>query len=567
MKFSEMPYKRPDPEAVIAATKDLTERLKNAQSYEEARAVFLEYEEKEKAVDTTATLAYIRQSIDTRDEFYDEEKSFWDDFGPEIEEFEQEWLDALLESPFRRDFEQEYGDLMFVNAEIEKKTFSTEIISDMQDENELVDEYDNLIASAQIPFEGGVYTLSQIEPFQEDPDDSRRLSAWIAKGQWYKDNQAQLDRIYDDLVKLRDKMGKKLGYGGYTQLGYYRMGRNCYTKDDVEKFRTAVQKYLVPVADSIMREQAKRLGKSYPLSFADAALEFRSGNPRPVGTPDDILAQGKKFYDELSPETSEFFRTMLDEELMDVLSTEGKQAGGYCNSLEQYERPFIFANFNGTQGDVEVVTHEAGHAFAYWMNRKRIPTEYTDPSLEGCEVHSMSMEFFGWQNAEGFFGSDANKFKYSHLASALTFIPYGTMVDHFQHIVYEKPELTPAERHAEWKRLMGIYMPWMKLDGGIPFFGEGEHWQRQIHIYESPFYYIDYCLAQTVALEFWAMIQHDRENAWKYYMAYTKQGGSRTFTELLKNAGLKTPFDEACLKEVCETASGWLNAFDLTGIE
>ena len=567
MKFSEMPYKRPDAEEIINEIRALTERLRNAQNYEEARAVFLEYEEKSKVVDTTITLAYVRQSIDTRDEFYSEEKDFWDETCPELEEYEQEWIKTLVESPFRKDFEQEYGDLLFVNAEIEQKTFSPAIIEDLQKENELTSEYDDLIASAQVPFEDGVYTLSQLEPFQSDSDDARRLAAWKVKGQWYKDNQPQLDRIYDELVKLRDAMGRKLGYDGYTQLGYYRMERNCYTKEDVEKFRTAVQKYLVPVADSIMREQAKRIGKAYPLSYADAALSFRSGNPRPVGTSDDILAQGRKFYDELSPETSEFFRTMLEEELMDVLSTEGKQAGGYCTNIEQYERPFIFANFNGTQGDVEVVTHEAGHAFAYWMNRKRVPTEYADATAEACEVHSMSMEFFGWRNADGFFGPDARKFMYSHLAGALTFIPYGTMVDHFQHIIYEHPELTPAERHAEWKRLMGIYQPWLKLDGDIPFFGDGERWQSQLHIYDIPFYYIDYCLAQTVALELWAMIQKDPAEAWYRYLAYTEQGGSRTFTDLLTNAGLATPFDEACLKEVCETATNWLAGFDLTGIE
>ncbi len=567
MKFSEMPYKRPDPEELKAELQGWTQRLKAAKSYEEARAVFLEKQEKEKHPETMATLAYIRQSIDTRDAFYNEEKDFWDDFGPEIEEYEQEWKEAMLISPFRKDFEAEYSDLLFLNIEIARKTFSPSIIEDMQRENELVDAYDNLIASAQIPFEGGVYTLSQLEPFQDDPDDGRRLAAWKAKGQWYKDNQPQLDRIYDDLVRVRDAMGRKLGYDGYTQLGYYNMERNCWTKEDIEKFREAVQKYVVPLADSIMRAQAQRNGMPYPLSFADSSLMFRSGNPRPVGTPDDILAQGRKFYDELSPETSEFFRTMLEEELMDVLSTEGKMGGGYCNTLEYYERPFIFANFNGTQGDVEVVTHEAGHAFAYWMNRKRIPTQYADPTAEACEVHSMSMEFFGWKNTEGFFGSDARKFKYSHLAGALLFLPYGTMVDHFQHIVYAHPELTPEQRHAEWKKLLGVYQPWLKLDGEIPFFSDGEGWQRQIHIYECPFYYIDYCLAQTVALQFWAMIQQDPDDAWQHYMAYTRQGGSRTFVDLLKHAGLRTPFDEECLKGVCKAAKTWLDEFDLTGIE
>ena len=178
----------------------------------------------------------------------------------------------------------------------------------------------------------------------------------------------------------------------------------------------------------------------------------------------------------------------------------------------------------------------------------------------------MSMEFFAWPWADGFFGQDARKFRYSHLAGALTFIPYGTMVDHFQHIVYEKPDMTPEERHAEWKRLAAIYQPWMRLDGEIPFYGAGEYWQRQMHIYQSPFYYIDYCLAQTVSLQFWAMLQKDCADAWAHYMAYTKQGGSRTFTELLNHAGLTTPFEESCLRGVCEAAKQWLDGYDLTGL-
>ena len=178
----------------------------------------------------------------------------------------------------------------------------------------------------------------------------------------------------------------------------------------------------------------------------------------------------------------------------------------------------------------------------------------------------MSMEFFAWPWAEGFFGGDTRKFLYSHLAGALTFIPYGTMVDHFQHVVYEKPDMTPAERHAVWKELLGVYMPWMKLGDDIPFYGDGEGWQRQGHIYQSPFYYIDYCLAQTVSLQFWAMLQKDKDNAWKHYMAYAKQGGSRVFTELLKNAELDSPFEDTCLRGVCETAKAWLDSYDLTGI-
>lgn len=566
LKFSEMPYKRPDLEAHKARLTDLTARLKAAKSYDEAKAVFLEMEEESRHVNSAASLASIRNTIDTRDEFYDGEMNFWNAAGPELKEYYQAWNIAMLESPFRPDFEKEYGNLMFLNTEISLKTFSPEIVPQLQKENDLTLAYQKLIASAQVPFEGKTYTLSQMTPFQTDADDVRRLAAWKAVGTWFKEHQAELDRIYDELTHLRNEMGKKLGYGGYTQLGYYRMGRNCYGKEDVEKFRAAVRKYLVPLADSIYRAQAERLGMAYPLSYADAALKFRSGNPRPQGTADDILAQGLKFYTELSPETGEFFKTMMDNELMDVLSTEGKAGGGYCTTVEEYRVPFIFANFNGTQGDVEVVTHEAGHAFAYWMNRDRVPSEYCWPGMEACEVHSMSMEFMAWPWEEGFFGKDTKKFLYSHLAGALTFIPYGTLVDHFQHEIYAHPDMTPAQRHAVWKQLQGEYMPWMRLDGDIPFFADGEAWQRQGHIYESPFYYIDYCLAQTVALEFWALLQKDQKTAWEKYMAYTRQGGSHTFTDLLKNAGLDSPFDEKCLREVCETAKLWLEKFDLTGI-
>ena len=565
--FSQIPYQRPDTEDAKRQLTALTERLASAQSYAEAKDAFLGVEALVSHIFTQRTIASIRHSINTEDAFYDAEMKFWNAVIPELIEYQQKWTQTLLHSQFRPDFSAEYGDLMFLNAEIELKTFSPAIIPELQQESDLTQAYEKLLASAQIPFEGKTYTLSQLSPFKNDPDDARRLAAWKAEGQWYKEHQAELDEIYDKLVHLRDRMGKALGYEGYTTLGYYRMGRNCYTKEDVERFRSAVVKYLVPVADSIYRAQAARLGKQYPMSFADNALQFKSGNPRPCGTPEQILEQGQKFYDELSPETSEFFRTMRKYELLDVLSTKGKAGGGYCTTLQDYHVPFIFANFNGTQHDVEVVTHEAGHAFASWMNRFRVPADYIWPSMEGCEVHSMSMEFFAWPWAEGFFGTDTRKFRYSHLAGALTFIPYGTMVDHFQHIVYETPELTPAERHAEWKRLLGIYMPWMRLDGEIPFYADGEGWQRQHHIYSSPFYYIDYCLAQTVALQFWARIQKDRNDAWSHYMAYTKQGGSRVFTDLLRNAGLDSPFEETCLRGVCEAARSWLDAYDLSGIE
>lgn len=566
MKFSEIPYKRADFAAWKALVEDLTARFQAAETFEEADAVYREAELSQVEYESMVVLAEIRRDIDTRDAFYDAEVTYYNEENPKMQPVFKAWTEATLKSPFRAQLEEKYGSVSFINAEMSTKTFSPEIVEDLQKENALRNRYSKLIASAQIPFRGEVYTLSQLSPWKLNPDDEIRKAAWTAEGNWYNEHGDELDEIYDQLVKLRDGMGRKLGYDGYTQLGYYRMKRNCYGPEDIEKFRVAVQRYLVPLAKKLYMRQADRQGRQFPLNFADKDLFFRSGNPTPIGTPAEILAMGDKFYHELSPETAEFWSFMREHEMLDVESKVGKAGGGYCTRIPNMRSPFIFANFNGTSGDVEVVTHEAGHAFASYLNRDRIPASTIWPSLEGCEVHSMSMEFFAWPWAEGFFGEDARKFRYCHLMDALCFIPYGTMVDHFQHIIYEYPQFTPAERHQVWQELLGLYMPWVK-PGEIPFYGEGKGWQRQQHIYSTPFYYIDYCLAQTVSLDFWARIQKDPKAAFEVYLKYSKLGGTMTFTDLLKESGLGNPFDEETLCGVCKAAQAYLDAYDLTGIE
>ncbi|HIS72711.1 MAG TPA: M3 family oligoendopeptidase [Candidatus Scatomorpha pullicola] len=560
MKFADISYTRADFDAAARFYASAAERLSAAGSFEEAEAVFLEVEDFSAKFDTALTVANIRHDIDTRDEFYDAEVAYIDEHAPELEEYVQRWQDALLKTPYRAAFEEKYNRVMFLNAEIDARTFSPEIVPELQRENALTTEYSKLLAGAQIPFEGGVYTLSQLTPIKQDADASRRAAAWAAEDAWYAEHAESLDAIYAELVTLRDKMGRKLGHDGYIPLGYDRMQRNCYDKADVERFRAAVVDYIVPIAYSVYETVAKRLGKSLPMGYADCAMWFTDGNARPVGTPEDILEAGRSFYHELSGETAEFIDHMLENGMMDVLSRPGKAGGGYCTTLTAYKTPYIFANFNGTSGDVEVITHEAGHAFASWTSRDIVPAESSSPSLEGCEVHSMSMEFFAEPWAERFFGADADKFRWQHLADAVTFIPYGTLVDHFQHECYEHPEYTPEQRNAAWSRLAAVYMPWLKPEESLGFYSSGRAWQRQRHIYISPFYYIDYCLAQTVSLEFWAMIKRDKAAAWEKYMAYTRLGGTLTFRELLDRAGLDSPFEPETLKAVAEAAKAWLDA-------
>lgn len=557
MKFSQMKYERPEIEDIRNRADSIKRKFEEAESFEAADTAFSEWDSLISHTDTMFSLAYIRNSIDTTDEYYEKEVDHIDEISPDFVDIQHSFAELLLNSRFRNELENKYGNLLFKNCDIFLRSFSPEIIPETQKTNKLETEYQKLIASAQIDFDGKTLTLSQLSPYKQSPDDELRHSAWLAEAGFYKECGQKLDEIYDELVRLRDVKGRKMGYKNFVPLGYLQMGRNCYDADDVSKFRENVVKYIVPVADRLYREQAKRTGLPYPLSFADAALHFRDGNPKPVGTPEDILETGKKLYHSLSAETAEFIDVMLENELMDVLSKKGKASGGYCTQLADYKVPFIFANFNGTADDVEVITHEAGHAFAFYCARDIFPSDNQSPTLEACEIHSMTMEFFGWKMSDEFFGKDAAKFRYNHLFSALTFIPYGVMVDHFQHIMYEKPELSPSQRHEVWRELTGIYMPWMKLDGS-PFYGEGKGWQRQLHIYENPFYYIDYCFAQTVALEFWTVMQKDHNEAWQRYMKLVNKAGTMTLTELIETAGLGSPFEEETLREVADSAVKWL---------
>ena len=567
MKFSEMPYSRPDMEALAAATTQTLEAMKAAPNAAGQIAAYDAYEKKMQTAGTMQQIAYIRHTINTKDEFYNAENDYMDEIGPKLQELSHRVNTALLESPYRAELERHYGALMFKNLEIAARSFSPAIVELMQEENKLVSEYQNLYASATVEFDGKIMPLPLLGPYKQDPDRAVRKAAYEADAKFFDSHREELDTLYDKLVKVRDAQAKKMGLPNYIPLGYDRMGRNCYTAKDVAAFRDQIAEDMVPIVAKVKEAQRRRIGVE-KLAFYDEPISFADGNAVPEGTPDEILAAGKKMYQELSPETAEFIDFMFENELFDVLSRDGKAPGGYCTEIADYKSPFIFSNFNATAGDVDVLTHEAGHAYeAYRAFKQELPSLLHSPTIEACECHSMSMEFLAWPWAEGFFGEDARKFRYSHLSGALTFIPYGTMVDHFQHIVFEKPDMTPRERHDTWKELLGIYMPWMKLDGDIPFYSEGEGWQRQHHIYSMPFYYIDYCLAQTVALQIWALQQKDRKNAWEHYMAYTRQGGSRVFTELLKNAGLESPFEESCLNGVCQTASEWLKSYDLTGIE
>lgn len=562
MKFSEMPYSRPDMEALAAATTQTLEAMKAAPNAAGQIAAYDAYEKKMQTAGTMQQIAYIRHTINTKDEFYNAENDYMDEIGPKLQELTHRVNTALLESPYRAELERHYGALMFKNLEIAARSFSPAIVELMQEENKLVSEYQNLYASATVEFDGKTMPLPLLGPYKQDPDRAVRKAAYEADAKFFDSHREELDTLYDKLVKVRDAQAKKMGLPNYIPLGYDRMGRNCYTAKDVAAFRDQIAEDMVPIVAKVKEAQRRRIGVE-KLAFYDEPISFADGNAVPEGTPDEILAAGKKMYQELSPETAEFIDFMFENELLDVLSRDGKAPGGYCTEIADYKSPFIFSNFNATAGDVDVLTHEAGHAFeAYRAFKQELPSLLHSPTIEACECHSMSMEFLTAPWHHLFFGKQTDKYELGHCEDALVFIPYGCMVDEFQHKVYENPEMTPEQRNELWLSLEKKYRPWIDFDN-LPFYSRGGGWQRQLHIYEVPLYYIDYCMAQTVAFQFWNLSRENYAEAWKRYMTFVDKAGTATFAELVESAGLKVPYHAGCIKEIGESISRWLEEHEL----
>lgn len=561
MIFKDFRYCRPNIEEIKKDVLTLIDNMKIAKTKEEQSVAIEKINKIRSTFSTMANLVYIRASINTNDEFYQKERDYMDEIEPEMDEIITEYYKVLVKSPFSEQLETEWGSQLFALADNQIKSFSPKVMDLMQQENKLVSKYSKLVASAQIEFNGEVLTIAQLGPYVESTDRIVRKQAREASADFYAENAAELDRLYDELVKIRHEMATRLGFKNYVELAYILMNRIDYDAKMVANFRKQVAEYIVPVVTKLYERQANRIGVE-KFKFYDESFNFQTGNAKPKGDANWILANGKKMYEELSKETKQFIHDLLDRELLDVEAKKGKESGGYCTFIEDYAAPFIFSNFNGTSGDIDVLTHEAGHAFqVYTTNRKLAVPDYLWPTYESCEIHSMSMEFFTWPWMELFFKEDTDKYKYSHLSSGLIFLPYGVAVDEFQHIVYENPKMTPSERNEAWRKLEQKYLPHRDYDGH-PYLESGGMWQRQLHIYTSPFYYIDYTLAQICAFQFWKRSREDFNAAWKDYLHICEIGGSLPFNAIVKEAGLISPFEDGCVKAVIDEIEQYLNSID-----
>jgi len=557
MKVSELPYRRVTIEELERSVEQIVSDIRNASSVENVLDARKRYNELSREYSTATALSYMRYTINTVDPFYLQEKDYYDEIGPAAANLDLEYTKALLESGFRPELEQRLNPLLFRTMENGLKSMSPEIIDDMIEENKLVSQYSQLMAGMKFMFRGETMSRAMLMKYANDDDRGTRKECYDVLGTTLAKYSGELDRIFDELVHVRDRMAKKMGYANFVELGYYRMNRLCYDAEMVAHFRENVKNDLVPVVSRLRTENAKRLGIDRFMLY-DLGVIIPGGDPKPVGK-DHIFAAAKEMYHSLSTETGAFIDMMLENEAFDVDARTNKWGGGYCTEFSKYRQPFILANFNGTADDVDTVTHEAGHALNdYLCFDNEYAMELGCGGMETAETHSMSMEFFAWPYMEKFFGDNAGKYRYRHALDAFSFIPYGTMVDEFQHIVYEQPDLTPEQRNQVWLELERQYRPHLSMDG-IPYLEQGTRWQYQMHIFETPFYYIDYCLAQTAAFQFLLFSLDDYDAAFSAYMCFSKQGGEKLWTDLLEEAGLQSPFADGALKEFAVRIENLLN--------
>lgn len=562
-KFSEWPFKVPSIKKTVAKEKAFTSALVNASSGEEALAIWKKHAKAGDSFANEATHISVLYSLDTTNKTYEKAMNVLNEGLPLVQAESNKWNEALLNSPHRPYLEEKLGSFLFKMMEYQLKSFDEKVIEEAVEENKLIMEYDALIASAKVNFRGETYNLPQMQKFMQDVDRKTRQEAAESYYSYLDENiKDKAEGIYDKLVKVRTKMATTMGYSSYTELGYLRMSRFDYNQEDVRKYREQIHDFVTPIVCKIIKAQFKRTGIRNPKSY-DLGLSFKEGNPLPKGSTKDKIESAKKMYAELSPETSYFFAYMADHEVMDLEARPGKQSGGYMTYFPSYKIPFIFSNFNGTSGDVDVLTHEFGHSFQAYMAKSISIPEYRSPTMEACEIDSMSMEFFAEPWMDLFF-DEPNKYRHVHLADSIVFLPYGVTVDEFQHWVYENPNASIEERNAKWVELENKYTPYKaNLYKGCPYLESGHRWLLQGHIFSSPFYYIDYTLAQVMAFEFFNLDRKNHKLAWSRYLKLCKMGGKYPFRTLVVKDHMKDPFEPGVVEKTIKPLLKVLKSYNL----
>ncbi|MEZ6183880.1 MAG: M3 family oligoendopeptidase [Planctomycetota bacterium] len=372
---------------------------------------------------------------------------------------------------------------------------------------------------------------------------------------WFVDNRELLADVYHRQVQVRDRMGKTLGHPTFVPLGYAGMGRTDYGPEEAARFRAAVQAHASPLFRALCEEQAQALGTP---TLRPWDREYHPGRTLPVDVAEPVeeqLDKAGRVFERLSPKLAAHFSRMREQGLIDLENRKAKRAGAYCTSFPDENKVAIFCNSVGSEGDVGTLTHEMGHAFQGWESQWIDAVDLRWPTSDACEVHSMGMEYLSLPYLDEFFTPEQQaRFTHSRWKRGVELLCYVSVVDAFQHWVYEHPQATPDERDQTWVRLQDTFLP------GIDWSGEAERyrasrWYAQLHIFRYPFYYIDYAIAETGAMQLGMLDTQDHEGCLATYLELCRLGGTGSVLQLFQGAGLRSPFDPDGMRDLMAHAA------------
>lgn len=428
------------------------------------------------------------------------------------------------------------------------------------EENQLGLEYNRIAGAQTVEWDGEERTLTQMRAVFSEDDRDRREQAWQAIAARQLADRDALNDLWRKYMDLRGQMATNAGFDDYRALRWQQLARYDYTPQDCETFHAAIEEVVVPAATRVYERQRALLGVD-TLRPWDLDRDFVYPPARPALKPyddiEDLERHAETIFQRVDPQLGEYFGIMRREKMLDLGNRKGKGPGGYCTFFATRQRPFIFMNAAGLDSDVRTLLHEAGHAFHGFEAAKLPYAQQRRYTMEFAEVASMAMELLSspyWTQAEGGYYTEEEVVhaRRGHLENILMFWPFMAVVDAFQHWVYthHNEASDPAACDAQWRELWDRFLPgvdWSGLDDA-----KATGWQRKLHIFRAPFYYVDYGLAQMGAVQVWRNARQDQAAAVADYKRALAMGGTGTLPELYAAAGAKFAFDSATMREIVD---------------
>lgn len=482
------------------------------------------------------------QKLEARDRYFSEKIS------PVISEPNYTLSKAFLASRHRDAVAKRYGAQlipMYETAIVPMDPVNTQLGIKL---SLLDNDYRKLTAKASVKVRGETMNLYKARSLLFSSDESLRKEAYEASGDWFLANHKKLAAIFDKMIGFREQMAKNVSLKNYVDFAYRSRGRQGYGRKDVEEFRRLVLKHLVPLNEAVMKKQAASLGDKVlkPWNvFYRPLLTVPSGTV-PIETQ---VTKAQAVFEKVSPKLAKHFRYMSTNGLVDLETRPNKQGGAYCIDFSDEGKAAILCNSTGDPDDVRTLTHEMGHAFQKWESNVIELADLQWGTAELAEVYSMGMEFLSLPFMEIFFDKDnARKFAADKWLDSLYTICYVCVVDEFQHWVYDNPDATPAQRDTTWTNIYVKYLPAIDFDGVEKY--KNVRWYGQGHIFSSPFYYIDYALAELCAMQLGLLSEQDYRKTIRTYLKMCKLGGTKSFLEAVDFAGLRSPFSEKLISDI-----------------